>query len=226
MVLQAPGDSANICDTAPEFELEGIAVPAKARSVTIDSSNQRNPGHYCVTFQLDSPFSLELKTFFHVGSGPIVRFKYQLLSKVPVHLTKTLKSDHLEYYTLNLLSAPKATEIRLSEFIETIHSFSLTECSITQEQWENSDALMGPLLACEQSETSLILGYEHGSQAPDAFLKYHLSPQHEVALRATKGNYYHGQKVDELRPFESIWFQLGANEGGLRSLAKSIATSF
>ena len=51
---------------------------------------------------------------------------------------------------------------------------------------------MGPILAATDGKRTLLLAYEHGSQAPDAFVRFDLAPGRRVTLRAVKGSYWPG----------------------------------
>jgi alpha-galactosidase len=82
---------------------------------------------------------------------------------------------------------------------------------------------MGPILAATDSHRSFLLAYEHGSQVPDAFLQYQLSPDRSVRLTAVKGNYVSGQTVDANHPFQTIWMETAATQGGIDQLASTIA---
>ena len=59
----------------------------------------------------------------------------------------------------------------------------------------------------------MLLAYEHGSQAPDAFLRFDLGACRSVRLRAVKGNYWRGQVVDAQHPYETVWMQAGLVAG-------------
>jgi len=66
---------------------------------------------------------------------------------------------------------------------------------------------------------SLLVAYEHGSQVPDKFLEYKLSPDKSITLKAFKGNYYNGFQVDNTHSYQTIWFETGAVAGDIDLLA-------
>ena len=80
---------------------------------------------------------------------------------------------------------------------------------------------MGPILAATDGRRSFLLAYEHGSEVPDAFLEYRLSPDRNVRLTAVKGNYFPGQTIDADHPYQTIWLETAAQEGGLDELAST-----
>jgi len=65
----------------------------------------------------------------------------------------------------------------------------------------------------------MLVAYEHGSQVPDAFIQYKLHPDYGATLQAVKGNYLAGQVLDAKRPYQTVWFELGAVTGGENRLA-------
>ena len=79
---------------------------------------------------------------------------------------------------------------------------------------------MGPILAATDGHRSFLLAYEHGSQVPDAFLQYQLSPDRSVRLTAVKGNYVPA-RVDAEHPFQTIWMETAAYKGGIDQLAST-----
>ena len=77
---------------------------------------------------------------------------------------------------------------------------------------------MGPLVAGTDGKESFLLAYEHGSQYPDAFLHFSLSPERKICLRAVKGNYLTGTRLTK-EGFETIWFDFAAVPGNIDQLA-------
>jgi alpha-galactosidase len=74
---------------------------------------------------------------------------------------------------------------------------------------------MGPILAATDGKRTLLVAYEHGSQAPDAFVRFDLAPGRKVTLRAVKGSYWQGLKVDAAHPYDTPWMQAGLVAGDL-----------
>ena len=77
------------------------------------------------------------------------------------------------------------TEVRFSEFNEMLHSFCLNEVPVKNSSFEQRMSLMGPLVAVTDGKESFLLAYEHGSQYPDAFVQFTLSPEKNMLLRKT-----------------------------------------
>src|SRR5665647_2714939 len=99
-------------------------------------------------------------------------------------------------------------EIQFSAFDVKNHSFSLNEVTFDNRYFEDQIQLTGPMLLAANDHNSLLLGYEHGSQIPDAFIAFQLKNNHSVEVKAVKGNYYNGQIVGSDQNFESIWFDI------------------
>jgi alpha-galactosidase len=154
-----------------------------------------------------------------VPDNAIIRFQYELQSEQPIALTKKLGRDNLEYFKYSTRDFEIGSEIRLGEFDESIHSFRLVEHPILPSAYANSLQVMGPILISSNDKEVLLGAYEHGSQVPDAFVQFELSPEHSVAVRAVKGNYYINRMVAPDRPYETIWFQFAAMEGTSDDLA-------
>jgi alpha-galactosidase len=47
---------------------------------------------------------------------------------------------------------------------------------VPDSHFEAGLGVMGPILAATDGEATLLLAYEHGSQAPDAFVRFDLAP--------------------------------------------------
>lgn len=172
-------------------------------------------------YEDDSDLALELVQRFALDN-PVLRFRYRLVSEEPRYLSKPSGQEMLRYLSLTLpggAGLKQVKEVRLSEFDEAIHSYRPTERLIPERAFEHDLAVMGPILVAEARDYALLLAYEHGSQAPDAFLHYALGSQHRVELRAVKGNYHDGQCIDPDHPFESLWFHILAVAGDESELA-------
>ncbi len=145
---------------------------------------------------------------------PFFRFRYFLSSNSDLRLTKS-GGDSVSYFSYPDEGAVRRTEVRLSEYDQLVHSYRLREVPA----FEHEDALMGPILAEERRDFSLLVAYEHGSTYPDKYLCYE-KKDGKIALCAVKGNYLHGQSLRD-DPFESIWFQAGAVDGDTDALARA-----
>ena len=137
---------------------------------------------------------LQLRVQFQVNDRtPVIRFRYILEADQPRTLSG---ANDLTYLQTSLKQLPQAEEVTLSNFAQLTHSYTLYEQPIEDRYFQDSGALMGPILAASDGHRSFLLAYEHGSQVPDAFLHYQLSPDRSVRLTAVKGNYVPGQRVD------------------------------
>ena len=171
-------------------------------------------------FASDPDLSLEM--VFHIADNdPVIRFRYILRSEGRRRLTKRSGKDELTYLGVSLANFPVVKEVRLSEFNEMVHSYCLSERQIDPPHFENELHLMGPILVGHRDGCSIGVAYEHGSQVPDAFIEFLLAPDRKVRLKAVKGNYCEGQIVDHDHPYETIWLEFIAVNGGEDSLSKA-----
>ena len=108
--------------------------------------------------------------------GPILRFAYRLTSTRPRAFTRSGREDELAYFGTSFAGLPEAREVRLSEFVELLHSYTLSERDVPDAHFEAGLSAMGPILAATDGKRTLLLAYEHGSQAPDAFVRFDLAP--------------------------------------------------
>ena len=158
--------------------------------------------------------SLALELRFRLSDlSPIVRFQYRLTASRPHVFTRQGTEDELAYFATSLGGLPRAREVRLSEFVELLHSYTVSERPLEEPDFDASLGVMGPLLLASDGRRTLLLGYEHGSQAPDAFLRFDLGAGRSAKLRAVKGSYWRGQVLDAGHPFESPWLQAGLVAG-------------
>lgn len=207
----------------PTIEIDGVAVTLLTQSLDAvgrpvilpnDIREQRFEG--AVAGQEDLTLALVARM---TGESPFLRFRYEIHSRRERHLTKSAGRDTLVYARVSLADTSSVREVRFSEFNEFFHSISLAETKIDSRHFDNSVALMGPILAASDGADSLLLAYEHGSQLPDRFVEFVPSPDRTVEMRAVKGNYYDGQQISPGVPFRTIWFQIGAVAGNLDDLA-------
>lgn len=210
---------------APEFEIDGKSTVAKLTGVKLldhPLSLKNGVKEYMIEGNLTEIPDITIKATFQVSANnPVVRFRYELLSEASHQLTKSKGHDQLTYFGISLKGFPRMKEVRLSEFNEMVHSFCLSERILEDKHFEECVHLMGPLVAASDESNSLILGYEHGSQAPDHFLEFGLAPDHSMSLQAVKGNYYNGYKINKDHSFQTIWLEAGAVNGNEDFLAKN-----
>jgi alpha-galactosidase len=166
--------------------------------------------------------SLGLEIRFRLSEdGPILRFRYRLTSTRPHAFSRAGREDELTYLGTSLAGLPEAREVRLSEFVELFHSYTLAERDLPDSHFEARLTAMGPILAATDGKRTLLLAYEHGSQAPDAFVRFDLAPGRRVSLRAVKGSYWPGQAVDPAHPYDTVWMQAGLVAGDLAWTAEA-----
>jgi alpha-galactosidase len=207
----------------PEFEIDSKLVSAKLSSVMIIGNPEKltkGANEYTVEGNLLEIPDITLRITFRIpGKNPVIKFRYELISKSPHKLTKISGHDRISYLKVSLDGLPEVKEVRFSEFNEMVHSFCLSERIIETGSFTDSLHLMGPMIVASDGSNSFLVAYEHGSQVPDKFLEYCLTPDKSVSLKAFKGNYYNGFQIDSTNVFKSIWFETGAIAGDVDMLA-------
>ena len=211
--------------SAPVFNLDGRDVTMGLKTVRPLGAPRELPNG-CIecTFVGDvyGEAGLHLKVVFRTAEDdPVVRFRYEILSDTPRHLTKPTGTDMINYLGLSLAGLPEVTELRLSEFNEEFHSYMPVERTLDLRFFADGEEAMGPVLLAGDATEQLLVAYEHGSTAPDEFLHYRLSPDRSVILEAVKGNYWSGEEVGPDSPFSTIWFEIGAIKGDRLALQKA-----
>jgi alpha-galactosidase len=165
---------------------------------------------------------LQLRVQFQVNDEtPVIRFRYTLEGDRARTLTAPGGANNLTYLETSLKELPDAEEVALSNFAQLTHSYTLSEQKIEDRYFQDSGTFMGPILVASDSRRSLLLAYEHGSQVPDAFLQYQLSPDRNVRLIAVKGNYVSGQTIDANHSWQSLWMETASAPGGIDQLAST-----
>lgn len=210
---------------APRFELDGQPIIA---AFTPSGHHEQALAAGVVEHRIDGGLldrpDLNLQLTLRVApTDPIVRFRYELRGDATMTCAERAGGG-ITYLTLPLAADDQLIEVRLSEFDELAHTFRPS-----QRRLPNRDAAagpdvagsnlagidaMGPILAVEGSGSSFVLAYEHGSQAPDAFVSFACTADW-LALRSVHGTYLHGQSL----PYQTVWCHLGAVDGGLDRLA-------
>jgi len=209
--------------TPPTFSIDGKQVSAKVlHFAAVGTPVRRNNGvtEYSVQGTLAQDRHLQLRVQFQVNDEtPVIRFRYILNADAARTLRAPGGANDLIYLQTSLKQLPQTEEVTLANFVQLTHSFMLSEESIGDRYFQDSGTLMGPILAASDSRRSFLLAYEHGSQVPDAFLKYQLRPDRSLRLTAVKGNYVSGQTVNADHPFQTIWMETAATQGGIDQLA-------
>lgn len=209
---------------SPVFELDGKAVKAHWEHIVKSKTDTLRNGviRYTYTGDLVQDNQLQLSVVFQVApDNPVVKFKYILAAKDARKFTKHDGKDHLIYFSLNLPAAGNVEELRLSDYSEKDHAYAINEYPINNAAFEDTSSVMGPVLLNTSSGYTQLLGYEHGSQYPNHFLEYQLSPNKNILLKAVKANYLNEQLLDDQHPYETIWFNVGATKGNVDSMASA-----
>ncbi|MGE5557255.1 MAG: alpha-galactosidase [Bacillota bacterium] len=198
----------------PLFEIEGKTITAELNAIKLPGNpvTLANGAIEHVAkgkFKDDPRLSLEI-AFRIAPDNPVVRFRYILRSDAVLRMTKQSGRDNLRYLACDLPENWACREIRMSEFDETVHSYRLAEEEIPAHYFGENIPLMGPILTASGDGHTFLLAYEHGSQTPDAFLQYNCRPGRTVELRAVKGNYCHGYRLNGRRSYETVWMQAAA----------------
>lgn len=204
----------------PVFEVDGIDLLPEFASVTLASQEIRNDRitEYRFVGVYTSRPELTLSLLVRVAEeSPVIKFKYILRGNGNSCLTKT-QGERLDYCSVQMNENETLTEVRFSEFNEMLHSFCLNEVPVKASCFERSMDVMGPLVAGTDGKQSFLLSYEHGSQYPDAFVHFSLSPEKKITIRAVKGNFIRGTRLTD-EGFETIWFDFGVVPGGIDELA-------
>jgi alpha-galactosidase len=214
--------------TPPVLEVDGQSITAHLSEVRLEGKPQDLPNgtreyRYSGPLQSHPDLTLEM-TFRLPQDNPVLRFRYTLQSARDRKLTKSDGKDRLTYFTYSLAKMPDVKEVRLSEWNDLVHSFVPSERVLDAKAFGHGLKAMGPILTAADGSHRLLVAYEHGSQAPDAFLEYGLNSQRLVSLSAVKGSYYNGQVLDKDRPYVMPWLQVAALYGNEDELAAAYRT--
>jgi len=169
---------------------------------------------YRGTLRDDPTLAIEVR-FRQSDLSPIVRFQYVLTATRPHVFTRPAAAaeDELVLFSTSLDGLPRAREVRLSDFVQLVHSYTLVERPLAPEDFDAELGAMGPILAASDGRRTMLLAYEHGSTAPDAFLRFDLGRGRSVRLRAVKGSYCRGQVLDAEHPYQTPWMEAGLVAG-------------
>jgi alpha-galactosidase len=205
--------------SGPVVEIDGAPVEDTLSGLKQSGAPSRLPNgvtEYRVEGVYTHHPTLHVALIFRIAAdSPIVRFQYEISSTGRHKLTRTAGTDRLEYFSVSLAPFSSVREVRFSEFQEATHSYTLSERAVQEKEFDNGMHLMGPLVAASDGQASVVLAYEHGSQAPDAFLDFRLTARRRIVLAAVKGNCVDGQAL----PYRTVWMQAGAVAGDADALA-------
>lgn len=158
----------------------------------------------------DDP-SLSFLLIFRIAPDcPIVRFRYEISSATGRH--RLAGPDEIRYLSVNLPGLKRLTEVRLSVFNELFHSYTLSEHELSHDDLREDIPFLGPMLVAEDSNgDTLLVAYEHGSEAPDAFLQFQATRERRLTLRGAKANFVRGSEANGYR---TVWMHAGVSSGG------------
>lgn len=209
----------------PTLELDGQLVKASVSDWT-DLGERKLPNgtvEHIASGTLEQVPGISLEVTYRIAEeSPVVRFRYRIVGDGGA-LTKTEGRDHMVYAAVELSGLNSAKEVRVSEFLEPIHSFSLSELPLSDRDYANGRTVIGPMVTASGGGAAALLAYEHGSQVPDAFVQFRLSAGGRLQLEAVKGNYLSGHDLAQ-EPFDSIWLQFAAVASDEDELARAYRT--
>ncbi len=151
---------------------------------------------------------LEL-TLRWAADDPVLRFRLGLHG--PGQLTKPEGRDRLRFLACDLSGCSDIGLVELSAFSELTHSYLPVERDLQDGMRE-----MGPIVAASRGGQSLLLAYEHGSQANVAFLAFTRDGA-RLSLDAVQGTYCRGDAL----PWTSPWLEVAVVAGGRDELARA-----
>ncbi len=156
----------------PAFEIDGKRISGAVGVFNLrrDKDLRNGVSVYVAEGVLKENSTLKLSITFRVSEKtPVLRFRYTLSSSTNHQFTKGNGKDNLNYLAVSFANTNYIKEIRLSDFNEKYHATTLTENDIDERFFEDSQALMGPILIGGNAGNSFLIAYEHGSQNPDRF---------------------------------------------------------
>ncbi|WP_170970998.1 alpha-galactosidase [Ilyomonas limi] len=208
---------------APVFEVDGKNITAMVSTFNKKPTLQLRNGVIQYTFEgpiLADP-TIQLSILFRVApDNPIIRFQYSLHTTGNHNLTKSEGKDNFTYCATSLKSFTNIKEIRLSEFNDKYHAYTLEEASVNNRHFEDDFSAMGPMIVFSDAEEQFLLAYEHGSQLPNRFLEFQFHPLRDVSLQAVKSNYLNNQPLNDEHSYETLWFEIGGAKGNQSALQK------
>jgi alpha-galactosidase len=204
----------------PVFPLGADEVIAGLREIHQDPPSQE--GDEIVQYSIRGPLiakpALVLRVLMRLSpNSSIIRFRY-VLEAANADGKSEFGRGPLHYFAIRIPGMTRTREVQLSQFQSLAHSYNLQENNYTASELGARKGVMGPILAVTDEKHSLVLAYEHGSTVPESFLQYYATND-RIQLDAAKGNVYPGQGSDPQHPWMSVWFEAGAIEGSLDSVA-------
>jgi alpha-galactosidase len=209
----------------PTFDIDGKLISGEVQTFApIGLPARLNNGVTQYAFEgiLSHDSHIRLGIQLQINDGtPVVRFRYVLRTDQPRKLGMNPALNGSTYFTVSLKDLPDVKEVMLSTFAGLTHSYTLSEKALDERDFDERLTVMGPIVAAGNGHHSVLFAYEHGSQTPDEFLHFQLFGDRDIGLTAVKGNYLRGQVIDVSHPYQTIWFETAAVEGGMNELASS-----
>ena len=213
----APGQGARACVRAARVPARRRARERACRSASSGWASRSRSGPDVLEHRFrgvlrDDP-SLSLELRFRLSDlSPIVRFQYGLPATKPHVFSRSGGEDELSISRRLGRAAARegGAAVGVRGAVPQLHA---ERAVAGRAHFDAGLGVMGPILIGSDGRRTLLLAYEHGSQAPDAFVRFDLGAWPPGALRAVKGNYWNGQAVDAEHPFETVWLQAGLVAG-------------
>jgi len=208
----------------PLFEIDGLPVAGGLTGLQLQAPPVKLANgvtEYRIAGQLAGLSGVKLELILRIpDDNPVIRFRYRLSAAEGLYrMTKSAGVDRLAYCAVRIPAGHQVTEVRLSDFVQPVHSYCLVERALEEQDFTCRAAVPGPILAAIGADESFLLAYEHGSELPDTFLQYRLDPDRTARLQAVKGNYLSGQPIGDGQTYESVWLQAAGVPGGGDALA-------
>ncbi len=161
-----------------------------------------------------------LRSYF---KSPILRMKLRFTASAPCRLTKSQGKDALTYFGVQIPEEGIASlsELSLSHFNPLVGMYQPHLEMFDPAEVFDGQTFNGPLMFLEGDERTLLVGYEHGADAPQSFLRFLLEDSQErsaLFLNAVLGSYLDGQEIGPEQAFETPWFEIGVLPGGLTEM--------
>ncbi|MDZ7371153.1 MAG: alpha-galactosidase [candidate division KSB1 bacterium] len=212
------GERFSFAIAPPICEIDGKTTALRWQTFKVQSKPLFNGvTEYTVSGPVAGDAELKLEWIVRLSpDNPVVRFCYRLTASSPRFLTKN-SGENLTYFVASFASLPKVVEVRLSEYDELVHCYLPAERAVEARFFDNALMLDGPILVGGDGRHTLLLAYEHGSQLPDRYLGFQLSPNRQVGLKAVKGNYW--SRYPLVEGYETLWMDAAAVKGGKEAMA-------
>lgn len=140
----------------------------------------------------------------HHPDSAVLRLRYEVDADPATSLTKVDGRDGITYLTTEMAPDTELTELQLGQYEKIAHSFIPREYAVDPADVDAGVTVIGPVVFARSAQAACLLAYEHGAQAPDAYLSFSLNPG-SVEIRSAKGNYLSGQPA---HGFTTVWFDL------------------